>query len=66
LIDAWKNNKGITLKISEHHYNNYAEKHTPRLNKKNEAKVKRAIKNNNIVNTAMSDKTDFSQIYLLQ
>jgi hypothetical protein len=28
-IDAWKNNKGIMLKISEHHYNDYAENHTP-------------------------------------
>jgi hypothetical protein len=33
-IDAWKNNKGTTLKISEHHYNDYAENHTPQLNKK--------------------------------
>jgi hypothetical protein len=43
-IDAWKNNKGTTLKISEHHYNDYAENHTPQLNKKNEAKVKKSYK----------------------
>jgi hypothetical protein len=50
-IDAWTNNKGITLKISEHHYIDYAENHTPQLNKKKMKQNKKSYKKTTISST---------------
>jgi hypothetical protein len=44
-IDAWKNTKGITLKITKYHYNvDIKEHHTGQLNKKKLSKSKNRYK----------------------